>query len=83
MEFSEHHHSIPLRGFVFQISFDPLHDLVRERCVSSINCKGSINFTSLIHYSREAFKREARDIIRLAEIEGLDAHANAVKIRLE
>jgi histidinol dehydrogenase len=25
---------------------------------------------------------EAKDIIRLAEIEGLDAHANSIKIRL-
>jgi histidinol dehydrogenase len=26
---------------------------------------------------------EAKDIIRLAEIEGLDAHANSIKIRLK
>ena len=39
--------------------------------------------TSLIRYSRAAFEREARDVIRLAEIEGLGAHANSVKIRLK
>jgi histidinol dehydrogenase len=39
--------------------------------------------TSLIGYSPAAFKREAHDIIRLAEIEGLGAHANAVQIRLD
>ncbi|SMC84616.1 histidinol dehydrogenase [Desulfocicer vacuolatum DSM 3385] len=42
------------------------------------------NFTkksSLINYSREAFLAEADDIITLAETEGLDAHANAIKIR--
>ncbi len=38
--------------------------------------------TSIIHYSEEALRREAKDIIRLAEIEGLGAHANAVRIRL-
>ena len=38
--------------------------------------------TSLIRYAESAFRQEAGDIIRLAEIEGLDAHANAVKIRL-
>ena len=37
--------------------------------------------TSLIHYSQAAFKREADDVIRLAETEGLGAHANSVKIR--
>ncbi|MBW1847938.1 MAG: histidinol dehydrogenase, partial [Deltaproteobacteria bacterium] len=39
--------------------------------------------TSLVHYSRQAFKKEANDIACLAGIEGLDAHANSVKIRLK
>jgi histidinol dehydrogenase len=38
--------------------------------------------TSLVRYAESTFRQEAGDIIRLAEIEGLDAHANAVKIRL-
>lgn len=37
--------------------------------------------TSLIHYSEAAFKKEADDVIQLAEVEGLTAHANSVKIR--
>ena len=37
--------------------------------------------TSLIHYSKAAFKKEADDVILLAETEGLTAHANCVKIR--
>ena len=37
--------------------------------------------TSLIHYSKAAFEKEAEDVITLAETEGLDAHANSVKIR--
>ncbi|MCD4722905.1 MAG: histidinol dehydrogenase [Desulfobacula sp.] len=37
--------------------------------------------TSLIHYSKAAFKREADDVIRLAQTEGLGAHANSVEIR--
>ncbi|MBU1340337.1 MAG: histidinol dehydrogenase [Proteobacteria bacterium] len=37
--------------------------------------------TSLIHYSKAAFEKEADDVIRLAETEGLGAHANSVKIR--
>ena len=42
------------------------------------------NFTkksSLINYSRAAFMAEADDIITLAETEGLDAHAHAIKVR--
>jgi histidinol dehydrogenase len=37
--------------------------------------------TSLIHYSKAAFEQEADDVITLARTEGLDAHANSVKIR--
>ena len=39
--------------------------------------------TSIVHYSEAAFRKEAKDIVRLAETEGLTAHANAVKIRLK
>ena len=38
--------------------------------------------TSIIHYSKSAFNREARDVIRLAEVEGLDAHARSIKVRM-
>jgi histidinol dehydrogenase len=38
--------------------------------------------TSLIGYSPAAFKKEARDIICLANVEGLGAHANAIQVRL-
>ncbi len=37
--------------------------------------------TSLIHYSETAFKEEADDVITLAMTEGLDAHANSVRVR--
>jgi histidinol dehydrogenase len=36
--------------------------------------------TSLIHYSKAAFEQEADDVITLARTEGLDAHANSVKM---
>lgn len=39
--------------------------------------------TSLIHYSKTAFDRDARDIICLAKTEGLEAHANSIAIRTE
>ncbi|MBA3017300.1 MAG: histidinol dehydrogenase [Proteobacteria bacterium] len=53
------------------------------RFASALSVDNFVKKTSIIHYSKEAFKREAKDIIRLAEIEGLDAHANSIKIRLK
>ncbi len=53
------------------------------RFASALSVDNFVKKTSLIHYSKEAFKREAKDIIRLAEIEGLDAHVNSIKIRLK
>jgi histidinol dehydrogenase len=52
------------------------------RFSSALSVDAFIKKTSLIRYSKAAFEREAGDVIRLAEIEGLDAHANSVKIRL-
>ena len=52
------------------------------RFSSALSVDHFIKKTSVIHYSQTAFKREARDVIRLAEIEGLDAHARSIKVRL-
>ena len=38
---------------------------------------------SVIRYSKEAILEDGADIVRLAESEGLSAHANAVRVRLE
>ena len=51
------------------------------RFSSALSVETFIKKTSLIHYSRDAFQKDAADIIRLADIEGLDAHANAIKVR--
>jgi histidinol dehydrogenase len=51
------------------------------RFSSALSVDHFIKKTSLIHYSKTAFDNEAPDVIRLAEIEGLTAHANSVKIR--
>ena len=53
------------------------------RFASALSVDNFVKKTSLIHYSKEAFRREAKDIIRLAEIEGLDAHVNSIKIRVK
>lgn len=52
------------------------------RFSSALSVDHFIKKTSLIGYSRAALRREARDIISLATVEGLGAHANAIRIRL-
>jgi len=53
------------------------------RFSSALSVDHFIKKTSLVHYSEEAFRREAGDIIQLAETEGLTAHANSVRMRLK
>jgi histidinol dehydrogenase len=38
---------------------------------------------SVINYSEKALKKDGKHIIRLAESEGLKAHANSIKVRIE
>jgi histidinol dehydrogenase len=52
------------------------------RFASALSVDNFIKKTSLIHYTRKAFQREAPDIIRLAETENLEAHARSIKVRL-
>ncbi len=53
------------------------------RFSSALSVENFTKKTSLIHYSRDAFEKEADDVILLAQTEGLGAHANSVKIRKE
>ncbi|MHB8170198.1 MAG: histidinol dehydrogenase [Thermincolia bacterium] len=39
--------------------------------------------SSVIAYSRQGINKYGQQIVKLATVEGLDAHANAVKVRLE
>ncbi|MBF0574333.1 MAG: histidinol dehydrogenase [Desulfamplus sp.] len=52
------------------------------RFSSALSVDNFIKKTSLINYSQSAFEQEAQDIIALADIEGLAAHANSIKIRM-
>jgi histidinol dehydrogenase len=52
------------------------------RFSSALSVDNFIKKTSLIRYTAGALAREAGDIVHLAEIEGLDAHARAVRLRL-
>lgn len=51
------------------------------RYASALGVDHFIKKTSLIRYSKAAFERESGDVVRLAEIEGLGAHAGAVRVR--
>lgn len=53
------------------------------RFASALSVDHFIKKTSIIHYSKKAFKKEAADVMRLAELEGLDAHVKAIKARLK
>ncbi len=50
---------------------------------SALSVENFTKKTSIINYSENAFRKEADDIIMMAETEGLDAHANSIKIRKE
>jgi histidinol dehydrogenase len=52
------------------------------RYASALSVDHFVKKTSLIHYAEAPFKKEAGDIMRLAEVEGLDAHVNSVGIRM-
>ena len=52
------------------------------RFSSALSVENFVKKTSLIQYSRQALEKEAEDIIRLADIEGLSGHANSIKVRV-
>ena len=52
------------------------------RFASALSVEHFLKRTSVIHYSAAALRREAADIMRLAEVEGLGAHANTIRVRL-
>ena len=50
---------------------------------SALSANDFIKSTSIIEYDKKKLAESAEDIIRLAEAEGLDAHAKSIKIRQE
>ncbi len=64
----------------------PSHTLptgTSARFFSALNANDFIKSTSIIEYDKKKLAASADDIIRLAEAEGLDAHARSVRIRQE
>jgi histidinol dehydrogenase len=62
----------------------PSHTLptgTSARFFSGLTANDFIKSTSIIEYDKEKLAECADDIIRLAEAEGLDAHAKSIKIR--
>lgn len=53
------------------------------RFSSPLSVDDFIKKMSYLSYSEDAFLRDAEAVIEFAEVEGLDAHANSVRIRLE
>jgi histidinol dehydrogenase len=51
------------------------------RFASALSVDHFVKKTTVLYYSEKALERDAADITRLAEIEGLAAHARAVRIR--
>jgi histidinol dehydrogenase len=48
---------------------------------SALTCNDFVKSISIIEYDNKKLAKSAEDIIRLAEAEGLDAHARSVRIR--
>lgn len=64
----------------------PSHTLPTGRSArffSALSANDFIKATSIIEYDKKKLAESAEDIIRLAEAEGLDAHAKSIKIRQE
>jgi histidinol dehydrogenase len=62
----------------------PSHTLptgMTAKFFSALSSNDFIKSTSIIEYDKDKLAKSAADIIRLAEAEGLDAHAKSVKIR--
>ncbi len=53
------------------------------RFSSALSVNHFLKNTSIIHYTQDAFRKEAGDIMCLARIEGLEAHARSVEMRLK
>jgi histidinol dehydrogenase len=53
------------------------------RFFSPLNLGDFMKKSSIISYSREALKNVKDDVIKFAEAEKLDAHANAIRVRFE
>lgn len=64
----------------------PNHTLPTSRTARFSSALGVYDFckkTSLIYYSKDALNKVSKDIINIANDEGLTGHANSIKVRME
>jgi len=64
----------------------PSHTLPTGGCArfsSAVTSNDFVKSISLIEYDSAKLAESSADIVRLAEVEGLDAHANSIRIRQE
>ena len=77
------HHSPEPVGDYFAGPNHVLPTAGTARFASGLSVDHFIKKTNVISYSSEALMRDAADIMRLAELEGLEGHARSVKVRLK
>jgi histidinol dehydrogenase len=53
------------------------------RFFSPLSVRDFVKYSGFMYYSREALEEVSEDVICLAEGEGLDSHANSIRIRTE
>lgn len=53
------------------------------RFSSALSVDDFIKKSSYLYYTKDALKKDAKDVMEFANKEGFDAHANSIKIRLE
>ncbi len=53
------------------------------RFFSPLSVDSFVKKSSFIYYTESALKKDADDIVRFAETEGLTAHANSIKVRFD
>ena len=77
------HHSPEPVGDYFAGPNHVLPTAGTARFASGLSVDHFVKRTSVVYYSPEALKRDAADIMRLAELEGLEAHARSIRVRLK
>jgi histidinol dehydrogenase len=77
------HHSPEPVGDYFAGPSHVLPTAGTARFSSGLSVDHFIKRTSVVSYSAKALERDAADIMRLAKLEGLEAHARSVKVRLK
>ncbi|WP_139905550.1 histidinol dehydrogenase [Clostridium thermarum] len=80
--------------FLGQYAPEPLGDYIAgpnhvlptsgtARFFSPLSVDSFIKKSSFLYYTQEALKKVCNEAIKLAEVEGLTAHANSIKVRLK